>query len=103
MEIDGCLVLVRRTIVEDDLPVCKVEGQGAMLELRHQDKEVFIHTAKQQARRRGRRGARCRIVGRPKGGIYNENREGAGYGSFLCLLSSDSACPKERGEKLMEG
>ena len=62
LEIDGCLVLVRRTTVEADLPVHKVEGQGAIFELRHQDKEVFIHTAKQQARRRGRRGARCQLI-----------------------------------------
>ena len=63
LEIDGFLVLVRRTTVEADLPVHKVEGQGAIFELRHQDMEVSVHKAKQQARRkRGRRGARRRMV-----------------------------------------
>ena len=60
-----------------------------------------MHKAKQQARRRGRRGARCRMVGRPSGAFYSENRDGVGYGTFLRLLSSNSACLKERGEEKM--
>ena len=39
--------------------------------------------------------------GEAKWGIYSENRDGVGFGTFLRLLSSNSACLKERGEEKM--